>query len=195
LRLQKEKFCALPWLNARGAIAALKAVLLRGCEVVFVVIAVGAGGGLLLPAGLGALAACVLVVLLGVAAHRPLSRIRASGLKFAVGVMLSALGVFWAGDGLETAWGDRDLTPVFLAVPFLAAGAMAPTFVQSSRWQRRQSHEAGRRARPDAAVFPGGGTLTFSILLLLIGAAAWIDFVGVRLLSAAPPWPLPSRCC
>jgi Ca2+/H+ antiporter, TMEM165/GDT1 family len=56
LRLQEEKFRALPWLNWRGAIAALKAVLLRGCEVVFVVIAVGAGGGLLLPTGLGALA-------------------------------------------------------------------------------------------------------------------------------------------
>jgi uncharacterized membrane protein len=55
-RLPEEKFRALPWLNWRGAIAALKAVLLRGCEVVFVVIAVGAGGGLLLPTGLGALA-------------------------------------------------------------------------------------------------------------------------------------------
>jgi Ca2+/H+ antiporter, TMEM165/GDT1 family len=41
-----------------AGITALKAVLLEGLEVVFIVIAVGAGRGLLVPASLGALAAC-----------------------------------------------------------------------------------------------------------------------------------------
>src|SRR5215471_8406771 len=44
-----------------AGVTALKAVLLEGLEVVFIVIAVGAGRGLLVPAGLGALAACILV--------------------------------------------------------------------------------------------------------------------------------------
>ena len=45
-----------------AGITALKAVLLEGLEVVFIVIAVGAGRGLLMPASLGALAACALVL-------------------------------------------------------------------------------------------------------------------------------------
>src|SRR5882762_1820466 len=45
----------LAWL---AGLASFKAVLLEGLEVVFIVIAVGAGRGLLVPASLGALAAC-----------------------------------------------------------------------------------------------------------------------------------------
>src|SRR5207302_1798368 len=52
----------LDWI---AGITALKGVLLEGLEVVFIVIAVGAGGGLLLPASLGALLACALVLLIG----------------------------------------------------------------------------------------------------------------------------------
>src|SRR6201993_3242555 len=58
-----------------AGVTALKAVLLEGLEVVFIVIAVGAGRGLLVPASLGALAACVLVLAAGAMIHRPLSRV------------------------------------------------------------------------------------------------------------------------
>src|SRR5215469_15908447 len=44
-----------------AGVTALKAVLLEGLEVVFIVIAVGTARGLLVPASLGALAACALV--------------------------------------------------------------------------------------------------------------------------------------
>ena len=77
-----------------AGITALKAVLLEGLEVVFIVIAVGAGRGLLIPAGLGALAACGVVLAAGAIVHRPLSRVPENTLKFGVGVMLSAFGVF-----------------------------------------------------------------------------------------------------
>ena len=50
--------------------------MLEGTEVVFIVIAVSAGGvGLIVPASLGALAAFVLVVALGLVLHRPMSRV------------------------------------------------------------------------------------------------------------------------
>src|SRR5208282_924253 len=51
-------------LRAAGMMA-FKGVVLEGLEVVFIVIAVGAGRGLLVPASLGALAACALVLLVG----------------------------------------------------------------------------------------------------------------------------------
>src|SRR6202158_658695 len=62
----------LDWL---AGITAFKAVVLEGLEVVFIVIAIGAGRGLLIPASLGALAAFVLVLIAGVAVRRPLARV------------------------------------------------------------------------------------------------------------------------
>ncbi len=71
---------------------------MEGIEVVFIVIAVGAGRGLLGLASAGALAACIAVAAIGAAIHRPLARVPENALKFAVGVMLSAFGLFWTGE-------------------------------------------------------------------------------------------------
>jgi|SRR5262245_1362071 len=109
-------------LNLIAGIAAFKAVVLEGLEVVFIVIAVGAGRGLLWPASLGALAACALVVLAGIMVHRPLARVPENILKFGVGVMLSAFGVYWTGEGLGIGWPGEDLAIVVFALIFLAVG-------------------------------------------------------------------------
>ncbi len=93
-----------------------KAVVLEGVEVVFIVIAVGAGGNALVPAGIGAMAACLLVAILGVVIHRPLARIPENTLKFAVGILLSAFGMFWTAEGLGFNWPGEDL-----AIPVIAA--------------------------------------------------------------------------
>jgi uncharacterized membrane protein len=112
----------LDWL---AGVATFKAVLLEGLEVVFIVIAVGAARGLLWPASLGALAACALVLLVGLALQRPLARVPENTLKFAVGVMLSAFGVFWTGEGLGIAWPGEDLALVFFAGMFLLVALLA----------------------------------------------------------------------
>jgi uncharacterized membrane protein len=113
---------SLDWI---AGLAAFKAVLLEGLEVVFIVIAVGAGRGLLVPASLGALAACILVLAIGAAVHRPLSRVPENTLKFGVGVMLSSFGVFWTGEGLGVAWPGSDLALFAFAALFLTAGLAA----------------------------------------------------------------------
>ncbi len=105
-----------------AGLTAFKAVVLEGIEVVFVVIAVGAGRGLLWPASLGALAACALVLVIGFIVHKPLARVPENTLKFGVGVMLSAFGVYWTGEGLGVAWPGHDLAIVVFAGIFLAAG-------------------------------------------------------------------------
>lgn len=110
-----------------AGLAAFKAVLLEGLEVVFIVLAVGEGRGLLVPAGLGALAACGLVFALGAVMHRPLARVPENSLKFGVGVMLAAFGVFWTGEGLGVAWPGGDLALLALTLFFLAAGMLAVT--------------------------------------------------------------------
>ncbi|WP_299844431.1 COG4280 domain-containing protein [uncultured Jannaschia sp.] len=105
-----------------AGIAVYKAMLLEGLEVVFVVIAVGAGQGMLWEASLGAVAACALVLALGFLVHKPLSRVPENALKFGVGVMLAAFGTFWVGEGLGIDWPGADLILLPLATLFLAGG-------------------------------------------------------------------------
>src|SRR5450755_1774472 len=102
-----------------------KAVVLEGLEVVFIVIATGAVGHMLIPASLGAAAAGVLVILLGLLIHKPLSRVPENMLKFAVGILLSAFGVFWVGEGLRFPWPGEDLSLFGLVAGFLTASGLA----------------------------------------------------------------------
>lgn len=115
----RRRVSHLDWV---AGLAAFKAVVLEGVEVVFIVIAVGAGRGLLWPAALGALAACLLVLVIGFAVHKPLSRVPENTLKFGVGVMLSAFGVFWTGEGLGVQWPGHDAAILGFAAIFLLAG-------------------------------------------------------------------------
>ena len=112
----------LDWL---AGLASFKAVLLEGLEVVFIVIALGAGRGMLAPASAGAVAACLLVAGVGFIVHRPLARVPENTLKFAVGIMLSAFGVFWTGEGLGVAWPGADLAILAFAALFLAVSGAA----------------------------------------------------------------------
>lgn len=101
---------------------AFKITMLEGIEVVFIVVALGAGGpGLLVPGALGAAAALVLVVALGLLLHRPVSTIPENTLKFTVGVLLSAFGTFWAGEGLGVDWPGEDWSLLGLTLLFAAA--------------------------------------------------------------------------
>jgi uncharacterized membrane protein len=102
-----------------------KAMLIEGLEVVFIVIAVGSTGKMLEPASLGALAAALLVVVAGIVVHRPLARVPENTLKWAVGILLSAFGVFWIGEGLGLAWPGEDLFILVLASAFLLSSLAA----------------------------------------------------------------------
>ncbi|SRR5712691_7168818 len=107
--------------------AAFKIVMLEGIEVVFIVVAIGATSGQLLPAGIGAAAALAVVILLGFALHRPLILIPENMLKFAVGVLLCAFGSFWTGEGIGIKWPGEDWSILALIVGFLVvAGAAVP---------------------------------------------------------------------
>jgi uncharacterized membrane protein len=109
-----------------GALVAYKAVLLEGTEVAFIVIAFGAGGSHALNSAIaGAIAAGIFVLVLGVALRAPLTMVPENWLKFGVGAILSAFGVFWFTEGLGFSWpGDALslllLLGIFLLVTFIA---------------------------------------------------------------------------
>ncbi len=111
-----------------GFATAFNITMLEGTEVVFIVIVIGAGvPAALLRASAGAFAALLVVVALGLALHRPLARVPENALKFVVGVLLSAFGTFWAGEGIGVAWpGDDWALPALIVAYLLAAAALVP---------------------------------------------------------------------
>lgn len=112
-------------MDATSFTVAFKSVLLEGLEVAFIVVTFGASAGQLGPAVLGAALAGVLVLVVGVAVHRPLARVPENGLKFAVGLMLTTFGVFWAGEGIGVEWVAGDATLVALFAIFGVASLAA----------------------------------------------------------------------
>jgi uncharacterized membrane protein len=123
--LREEERRHAPHLDWLAGLASFKAVLLEGLEVVFVVIAVSAGRGALIPVSAAALAACLLVAVAGLVVHRPLARVPENVLKFAVGVMLSSFGLFWTGEGLSVDWPGADLAILAFIALFLATALTA----------------------------------------------------------------------
>jgi uncharacterized membrane protein len=121
-----------------AVLTAFKAVILEGLEVIFIVIAMGAHG-LLAPAAMGAVLAAALVIVAGFALHRPLARVPENSLKFAVGVLLSAFGVFWIGEGLGYSWPGRDLALLGLIGAVAALALLAVAVIQGSASTHRSS--------------------------------------------------------
>lgn len=132
----------------RVAIAtAFQIVVLEGVEVVFIVVAVGAAGGLLVPASLGAAAAFVVVLALGLLLHRPLAQIPENLLKFAVGVLLSAFGTFWVGEGIGLAWPAADWSILALISAYLALALILVPSVRSIYSPVRRSVGTSQQAK------------------------------------------------
>jgi uncharacterized membrane protein len=115
-----------------------KSVLLEGLEIAFIVLTLGASQGSTLLAATGALIGVVGVVAVAVVVRRPLSRVPENQLAFAVGVMLTAFGVFWAGEGAGVDWPGGDSALLGLIV---VTATWALAFVALL--------ERGRRAQPE----------------------------------------------
>jgi uncharacterized membrane protein len=112
---------AFDWL---GFTVAFKGVLLEGLEDAFIVLTFGLNAGQFGPSILGALAAVVVVALVAVAVHRPLSRVPENAIKFAVGIALTTFGTFWGGEGVGLAWPLGDATLLLLLAGYAALAAV-----------------------------------------------------------------------
>jgi len=107
-----EERASLDWY---GFTLSFKGVLLEGLEVAFIVLTFGSTQGSIGLAALGAAIALALVVVVGVFVRTPLTRVPENTMKFAVGVMLTTFGTFWAVEGAGAHWpGDDASLPVVL---------------------------------------------------------------------------------
>jgi Ca2+/H+ antiporter, TMEM165/GDT1 family len=87
-------------LDRFGTLTSFKAVFLEGAEVVVIVVTFGLTTHRVPVAALAAIAAGLVVVLLGLLVHRPLSAVPENVLKYGVGLVLATYGTFWAVSGL-----------------------------------------------------------------------------------------------
>jgi uncharacterized membrane protein len=125
-----EQRAGLDWY---GFTLAFKGVLLEGLEVAFIVVTFGSTQGSIGLAALGAAAALVLVVIVGVLVRAPLTRVPENALKFAVGSMLTTFGIFWSAEGAGAHWPGEDA-----ALPFVLVFVIGLSFGAVALLRRRR---------------------------------------------------------
>jgi uncharacterized membrane protein len=108
--------------DATAFTVAFKGVFLEGLEVVVIVLTLGATEHRLGLAAVAALAAVVLVGIVGSIVARHLSGVPENVLKAVVGVMLVSYGTFWTGEGIGVHWPGSDFTLLVLVALY---GAVA----------------------------------------------------------------------
>ncbi|MDQ6614125.1 MAG: hypothetical protein M3083_05105 [Actinomycetota bacterium] len=106
---------------------AFKGVFLEGLEVAFIVVTFGSNQRNLGLAALSAVAALVVVLVVGLMVHAPLSRVPENTMKFAVGTMLTTFGIFWGAEGAGVAWPGNDaaIPAILVFVLALSLGLVA----------------------------------------------------------------------
>jgi len=114
-----------------------KGVFLEGLEVVFIVISFGSTQSRLGLATAAAAAAFVLVAGIGAVVRAPLARVPENTIKFAVGLLLTTFGIFWAAEGIGVEWPGGD-TSLLALLGFMSVVALALVRLL------RRAHDSGR---------------------------------------------------
>jgi uncharacterized membrane protein len=134
-----------------GFVVSFKGVFLEGLEVIFIVITFGLNAHSMPTAIAGASVGGAIVLVAGFALHKPLARVPENTIKFAVGLLLSTFGTFWAVEGLGlfkhgsssvewpggdaaivgvlAAWAALSWIAIRLLTPYAKRPAVSPTAV------------------------------------------------------------------
>ncbi len=145
LRARGEVEASSPRFDLFGFLLSYKSVLLEGLEVAFIVITFGLSAASstvsrssgIASAALGALAAGVLVILVGAFVRVPLARVPENTLKFIVGIMLTTFGTFWLAEGFNYQWPLSDAFLLILVAIYLGASFLLIAWLKRVKQQQR----------------------------------------------------------
>ena len=112
-----------------------KGVFLEGLEVAFIVVTFGGAQHNVALAAVGAAAALVVVLAVGLVVHRPLSRVPENTMKYAVGVMLTTFGIFWSAEGAGIDWPGGDVA-LFAVLAYVLATSSGLVVLLRARHRR-----------------------------------------------------------
>jgi uncharacterized membrane protein len=104
---------------------AFKGVLLEGLEVVFIVVTFGALQKRIGLASIAAALAVAITTIAGFVLARPLAKVPENTMKFTVGTLLTAFGLFWSVEGAGAKWpGDNWSVLALIAFVFIVAAVL-----------------------------------------------------------------------
>jgi Ca2+/H+ antiporter, TMEM165/GDT1 family len=152
-------------------------VFLEGLEVVFIVVALG-GLNSLPAAAAGAVASLLVVVAAGFVLRHPLTRVPENLVKYAVGVMLTAFGTFFAGEGLGVVWWNGDWAILALITGYALASFL---FVRLLIWSPAEIVDSRpvRMVRAAAVevwgLFVTDGLLAIFAVVALVGVGIFLS--------------------
>jgi uncharacterized membrane protein len=159
-----------------GTMTSFNGVFLEGLEVVFIVIALG--GTSINGAVLGAVLSAIVVLVVGVIFRAPLTRVPENTMKYVVGIMLTAFGTFFAGEGLGVDWWRADVSILWLVAVY-AIGSVALVQILKRPPQIRLHPPTGvtkavRAVASEAwGLFVGDSALALVVVIALLAIALY----------------------
>jgi uncharacterized membrane protein len=137
-----------------GFVVSFKGVFLEGLEVIFIVITFGLNAHSMPTAIAGAIVGGAIVLLAGIVLRKPLARVPENTIKFAVGVLLSTFGTFWAVAGLgafgggtaSLAWPGGDAAILAILAAWIVLSRVAIHVLSPHAEPRLATPAAGKEA-------------------------------------------------
>ena len=108
----------------------------------------GASAGRIPLAAVTALAAVVVVVIAGFIVRGPLSKVPENTLKFAVGIMLTSFGTFWAAEGAGAVWPGADFAILVLIVLYVSVAYLLIRTLSARKQNRKVVESVAPAAEP-----------------------------------------------
>jgi len=165
-----------------------KGVLLEGLEVVFIVLTFGANQHRVSLAAGAAGIAVLAVTVAGFAVRAPLAQVPENTLKFAVGVMLTSFGMFWAVEGAGTQWPGGEAALLVIIPGVLAAASTLIGPIRHATMRRGMHTASGDQLgtkHPRTRPAPGKGVTRMLALPRAVGEFIagddWRTAIGVIL--------------
>ena len=127
-----------------------KGVFLEGIEVAFIVISFAsvrqdANPNALSQSVIAALAAALFAGCVGLAIHKPLTRVPENLMKFSVGIMLIVFGFFWALEGIGIVW-SSEFALLWIAIIVLIYSFTLIGYVKKSKPKRKKVADIPKRS-------------------------------------------------